>query len=211
MVRTGASPQDHAIFQTAAFTGLRMGELIALRWRDVDLPIRTIRVAASFSHRQLTTPKSGKGRAVPIIDPVGTLTRLHRRDDMTRPDDLVSPGSLGGHLDDSALRRRYKKARDNAGLRPLRLHDPRHTFGTHAIHTADPRELPEWMEQADFSTTKICLSYKPRADAAQRLAAAFTPHEAPKASGSPQPLCARSLRAGRAARSTRGRRRSGRA
>ena len=84
------------------------------------------------------------------------------------------PGPLGGYLDDSALRRRYKTARDNAGLRPLRFHDLRHTFGTHAIRTADPRELQEWMGHADFSTTEIYLSYKPRADAARRLGEAFT-------------------------------------
>jgi integrase len=47
LMRAAASNQDRAIFQTAAFTGLRMGELLALRWRDVDLELRTIRVRAS--------------------------------------------------------------------------------------------------------------------------------------------------------------------
>ena len=131
LMRAAGSRQDRAIFQTAAFTGLRMGELLALRWRDVDLALRTIRVSASYSHRQLTTPKSGKGRAIPMIEPVArTLARLRKRDHMTGPDDLVLPGPLGGYLDDSALRRRYKTARDDAGLRPLRFHDLRHTFGT---------------------------------------------------------------------------------
>jgi integrase len=111
---------------------------------------------------------------VPIIDPVErALKRLRRRSELTGPDDLVFPGPLGGYLDDSALRRRYKTARENAGLRPLCFHDLRHTFGTHAIRTADPRELQEWMGYADFATTEIYLSYKPRADAARRLAAAF--------------------------------------
>ncbi len=174
LMRAAASQQDRAIFQTAAFTGLRMGELLALRWRDVDLELRAIRVSASYSHRQLTTPKSGKGRAMPIVEQLaGTLARLRRRDEMTGPDDLVFPGPLGGYLDDSALRRRYKTARDSARLRPLRFHDLRHTFGTHAIRTADPRELQEWMGHADFSTTEIYLSYRPRADAARRLAEAF--------------------------------------
>jgi len=52
-------------------------------------------------------------------------------------------------------------------------HDLRHTFGTHAIRTSDPRELQEWMGHADFATTEIYLSYKPRADAARRLGQAF--------------------------------------
>jgi integrase len=173
-MHAASSPQDRAIFQTAAFTGLRMGELLALRWRDVDLAMRTIRVTASYSHRQLTTPKSGKGRAVPIVESVAkTLARLRQRGQLAGADDLVFPGPLGGYLDDSALRRRYKTARDDAGLRALRFHDLRHTFGTHAIRTADPRELQEWMGHADFSTTEIYLSYKPRADAARRLGEAF--------------------------------------
>jgi integrase len=98
---------------------------------------------------------------------------LGTRELFTGPDDLVFPGTVGDFLDDSALRRRYKAARARAGLRPLRFHDLRHTFGTHAIRTADPRELQEWMGHADFATTEIYLSYKPRAEAARRLAAAF--------------------------------------
>jgi len=49
LVRAADGEQDAAIYLTAAFTGLRRGELIALRWRDVDFPAQTIRVRASFS------------------------------------------------------------------------------------------------------------------------------------------------------------------
>jgi integrase len=48
LVRAAESEQDAAIFLTAAFTGLRMGELLALHWRDVDFTGRTIRVRASY-------------------------------------------------------------------------------------------------------------------------------------------------------------------
>jgi integrase len=185
LVRHADSEQDGALFLTAALTGLRMGELLALRWRDVDFSLPAIRVRSSYSHRQLTTPKSGKGRAVPMTDQVAqALARVGQRRLLTGPDDLVFPGPLGGYLDDSALRRRYKTARGRAGLRPLRFHDLRHTFGTHAIRTADPRELQEWMGHADFSTTEIYLSYKPRADAALRPREAFT---APSSSYAPSP------------------------
>ncbi|MGH7314714.1 MAG: tyrosine-type recombinase/integrase [Candidatus Rokuibacteriota bacterium] len=52
-------------------------------------------------------------------------------------------------------------------------HDLRHTFGTHAIRHADPREVMEWMGHADLATTQKYLAYKPRRDAARRLSAAF--------------------------------------
>ena len=45
---------------TAAFTGLRLGEIGALRWRDVDFVRSLIRVRVSYSMKELTTPKSGK-------------------------------------------------------------------------------------------------------------------------------------------------------
>ena len=174
LVRAAESEQDAALFLTAAFTGLRMGELLALRWRDVDFQLQAIRVRASYTHRELGTPKNKTGRTVPMIDSVAqVLARLSQRERFTAMDDLVFAGTAGDHLDDSALRRRYKCARERAGLRPLRFHDLRHTFGTHAIRTADPRELQEWMGHADFATTEVYLSYKPRAEAAKRLALAF--------------------------------------
>lgn len=174
LVRAAADEQDSALFLTGALTGLRMGELLALRWRDVDFSAQALRVTASYTSGKLGTPKSGLGRVVPLIDEVAqALARLGERKRWTGPDDLVFAGQTGQYLDDSALRRRYKRARDAAGLRPLRFHDLRHTFGSVAIRTADPRELQEWMGHSDFSTTQIYMHYKPRADAARRLSAAF--------------------------------------
>jgi integrase len=70
LVRAAASEQDAAIFLTAAFTGLRRGELVALRWRDVDFTGSLIRVRATYTHEALTTPKSGRVRSVPMAPDV---------------------------------------------------------------------------------------------------------------------------------------------
>jgi integrase len=183
LVRAATSEQDAAMFLTAAFTGLRRGELLALRWRDVDFTGAVIRVRASYAEGQVTTPKSGKVRSVPLApDVAGALAKLGRRERFTAEADLVFVGDAGGHLDGSALRRRYTGALERAGLRRLRFHDLRHTFGTRMIAKADIRRVQEWMGHADIQTTMKYLHYAPRAEDARLVAEAFqlsTPPSAP--------------------------------
>jgi integrase len=127
LVRAAASEQDGAVYLTAAFTGLRRGELLALRWRDVDFAGSLIRVRASFAGGQLTSLKSGKVRSVPMAPEIArVLAELGARERGTGDDDLVFVGEYGFYLDGSALRRRYAAALRRAGLRPLRFHDLRH-------------------------------------------------------------------------------------
>jgi integrase len=174
LVRAAASDQDGVIYLTAAFTGLRLGELLALTWRDVDFAGSVVRVRASYAAGVLTTPKSGKVRAVPLApDVASALAQLGRRENWVGDDDLVFAGEAGGHLDGSALRRRYKEALGRAGLRPLRFHDLRHTFGTRMIAKADIRRVQEWMGHADIQTTMRYLHYAPHAEDAALVAEAF--------------------------------------
>ncbi len=85
LVRAAESEQDGAIYLTAAFTGLRRGELVALRWRDVDFAASRVRVCGSFAGGRLTTPKSGKVRSVPLApDVASALARLASRERLDR-------------------------------------------------------------------------------------------------------------------------------
>lgn len=191
LVRAADSQQDAAIYLTAAFTGLRRGELVALRWRDVDFPRRHVRVTASYSERMLTTPKSGKVRSVPMAPAVAeALARLNQRGEHTAEDDLVFCGLAGGFLDGSALYRRYKATLKRAYLRDLRFHDLRHTFGTQVI--GNPRvsilQVKEWMGHADVDTTMKYLHFAPRAGDADLIGEAFAPRlDAPPAWAEPEP------------------------
>ena len=174
LVRAAASEQDAAIYLTAAFTGLRRGELIALRWRDVGFAGSVIRVRGNYAGGSVTSPKSGKVRSVPMAPDVAqALASLGGRKDWSSDDDLVFAGEAGGYLDGSALRRRYTAALKRAGLRPLRFHDLRHTFGTRMIAHADIRRVQEWMGHADIKTTMRYLHYAPSADEAALAAKAF--------------------------------------
>jgi len=175
LVRAATSEADGALFLTAAFTGLRMGELLALCWRDVDFADSVVRVRSNFAGGQLTTPKSGKVRSVPMApDVASALARLGRRDDWTGDDDLVFPNATGSFMTDTALRGRYKSALRRAGLRDLRFHDLRHTFGTRMIAKADIRRVQEWMGHADVQTTMKYLHYAPHDEDARLVAEAFS-------------------------------------
>jgi integrase len=174
LVREAGSEQDGTLYLTAAFTGLRMGELLALRWRDVDFELDAVHVRRSFTGGREDTPKSGRERTVPMAAEVAqALARLSQREDHTDDEHLVFCGKHGGHLSPSKLRIRYKAALAKAGLRLLRFHDLRHTFGTHAIRTADSREVMEWMGHQDLKTTQLYLAFKPQQGAARRISVAF--------------------------------------
>ena len=177
LVRAAASEQDGAIYLTAALTGLRRGELVALRWCDVDFEREAIRVRGTYANGALTSPKSGKGRSVPMVAQVATvLAQLGQRDHDVGDEDLVFPGEHGRYLDGSALRRRYVAAQKAADLPLIRFHDLRHTFGTLAARGAESLvELQHWMGHAEIRTTQRYTHYREQRDAAKRLARAFEP------------------------------------
>lgn len=174
LVRAAASEQGGAIYLTAAMTGLRRGELVALRWRDIDFAGEAIRVRANYSFGELVTPKSGKVRSVPMVPEVAqALARLGQRELFTGEQDPVFAGTVGGHLDASALRRRYAEAVKRAGLRPLPFHSLRHYFGSMAVNRASLVQVQSWMGHSHIQTTARYLHAKSQADDAALLAAAF--------------------------------------
>src|SRR5687768_15011092 len=146
-------------------TGLRQGELAGLRWRDVDWAARLVRVRRSYSRGQWTTPKSRRSsRAVPMADRVATeLERHFQRTAYVHDDDLVfCHPETGRPYDASKSRVRFKQALKRAGLRDLRFHNLRHTYGTRMAAAGTPlRTLQGWMGHRDYKTTEIYADFAP--------------------------------------------------
>jgi integrase len=181
LVRAANDEQDAAIFLTAAFADLRRGEIVALRWRDVDFAKRALRIETSVVHGEVGSTKGGRGRAVPMVREVAeALARLGNRGYLTDRDDPVFPGE-GDWLDGSALRRRFVAACGRADLRVLRFHDLRHTFGSNAINRANLVQVQAWMGHADHRTTMRYLHHKSLDAGADLLAGAFAVNNANEA------------------------------
>ncbi len=175
-----ASTSNHlaALFTVAAFTGLRLGEIRALRWADIDFAGRMVMVRRNHpSHGDEKAPKSGKVRSVPLIDQAArVLDDLSRRELFTEPGDRVFCSPTGGVMDDVPIRRQFYAALTAAGLghlrdkeEPIVFHDLRHTFGTLGAAIWPLHDLQGYMGHADIATTMIYVHHVPKVQAADEL------------------------------------------
>src|SRR5271167_448484 len=105
--------QDAELVRVAAYTGMRQGELRALRWSDVGDDVLTVSRALSAGVASGT--KGGKVRHVPLVPQAAdALERLRERGHFTAPDELVFCNWRGRALDESALTRDRKSTRLNS-------------------------------------------------------------------------------------------------
>ncbi len=181
---------DRALYLTAAMTGLRQGELLGLRWRDVDWAAQKVRVVRPYVRGQFRTPKSRlSSRAVPMADRVGReLELLFQGSAYQSEDDLVFGHPHTGHpLERGQVSKRFKRTLKRAGVREVRFHDLRHTFGTRCAAAGVPlRTLQAWMGHADIKTTMVYTHYAPGANEADLVNGVFEPNAV-----SPPPLASR--------------------
>ena len=161
----------------AAYTGVRLGELRALTWPDLDLDARTARIDKTYYRDRLQrSTKSGHDRTVPVPEHVAGVLRAWQDACPTAPDGLVFPGRSGRVLDADTFRATvWRRAVREAGLPPdVRIHDLRHTSASlYLQHGATVREV---MEIHGWRQMQTALRYLHTADtlnaAADRLSAA---------------------------------------
>ena len=184
-------PVLRPLIRTAAMSGLRQSELLGLRWRDVDWTAQRLRVRNTYVRGE----HSGEGksdlstsRSVPMATKVAVdLDGWSRRTVYGGENDLVFAHPLTGRpLDRSKVTKRFKEACVTAGVRPIRFHDLRHTFGTQLVASNAPlRSVQEWLGHADAKTTQIYTHYAPNAHEVDQVDAAFTD---PDAGAAPEEL-----------------------
>jgi integrase len=165
-------PTEYALYTVAAMTGLRQGELVALRWRDIDWTAGVVRVRRTYTRGEWGTPKSRRSsRAVPLADRAARELERHFQRSAYRADDDVvfCHPHTGNPYDASKLRERFYDAMRAAGMGHrvgreggITFHSLRHTFGTRMAAVGVPmRTLQEWMGHRDHTTTLIYADFAP--------------------------------------------------
>jgi len=134
-----------------AMTGMRRGEVLGLRWSDVDLNAARISVrhaVVTVAYAVLeSTPKSHQARVIDLDPETVDLLRVHRErqqaeraqwDGEYRDRDLVVAKENGEPVHPQSLSQTFERLVEESGLRRIRLHDLRHTHATIAVKAGVP-------------------------------------------------------------------------
>jgi integrase len=138
-----------------ATTGMRRGEVVGLRWADVDLDAARVSIVQThvLVNRKVivSEPKTLKGRRSVALDPatVGALRQLRRRqleERLAQGAFWTDSGLLAVHEDGTSINPRlfsswFAQHARAAGLPPIRLHDLRHSYATAALAAGIPAKI----------------------------------------------------------------------
>jgi integrase len=153
---------DRVLYLMAAMTGLRQGELVALRWRDVDWTAGRIRVRQNYVLGEFGTPKSRRStRSVPMADALaGELDRLHQTSNWRGDGDLVfADPDVGAPLDKAAIPPSLPpSAQGRKAGRVAQISRPpahvRHTDGGCRDADADPTRVDGTSRHRDYPAVR---------------------------------------------------------
>jgi integrase len=160
--------QWRALIGLAVYAGLRQGEILAIRWSDVDwahnrVYVRqnlqpTHKAAAVEGVERLAAPKSERGnRAVPLRPVLRQLLEQHKPLARTNELGLLFASRSGSPLDArNVVREVYEPAVKRAGLRQITFHSLRHTFVTMCAAAGVPlAKVGDWVGHSDSKITEI--------------------------------------------------------
>ncbi len=146
-------PLAHAMIVVALNTGLRLGELLALRWDAVDLKAGRIHVREAVARGIIGTPKSGRAREVPLNNTV--IAALRGWKHLRGP--LVFCTDDGRMMTKNEAKAPLRRARLKAGITELGWHDMRHSFASHLVMRGVP--LKAVQELLGHATIEMTMRY----------------------------------------------------
>jgi integrase len=158
-----------ALYVLAIHTGMRQGELLALKWENIDLESGVINVKRTLTKDKgrllFGEPKSAKGRRrIDLTDAAVAALRAHlsrqmgdmqRLGDLYQDQGLVFTTNTGAPISPSNLRQRsFDKLLKKAGVRAIRFHDLRHTCATLLLRREiHPKYVQELLGHANIKMT----------------------------------------------------------
>ena len=188
-IRPLTAPQARAYLDAAPATyrvmaevligaGLRIGEVIALEWRDVDHEAGTLRVERAYKRGLIGLPKGGRPRGVLVDSHLLALLKQHRVNQFAagRRSELIFPNEAGNHRTPANIRgRAHRQTLADAALpESVRLHDLRHTAATLWLAAGESVYfVKEQLGHADLKTTISAYGHPDQAahrQAAERAA-----------------------------------------
>ncbi len=139
--------RDRALLELFYSSGLRLSEVCALRWRDLDIPQGQVTVLG----------KGGKQRTVPVGSHARTALQAWRAQSTGSTDGHVFPGRGGAQISARAIQLRIKHLAARRGvLKRVHPHLLRHSFASHVLESSgDLRGVQELLGHADIATTQI--------------------------------------------------------
>ncbi|MGD1045579.1 MAG: site-specific integrase [Bacteroidota bacterium] len=137
---------------TALLSGLRLGELLALRWNDIDFYSKVIQVKNS----ETFTTKTRKNRIVPMSEELFRLLR-DRKENIKNESMFVFHNEKGKPLKEQTISQQFKKHVINAGINnKLHFHSLRHSFATHLVKKGVPLfAIQKLLGHSTSKTTEI--------------------------------------------------------
>ena len=164
-----------ALFTLAVSTGMRQGELLGLRWSDVDIDAKRLQVQQALQRQReeglvFVTPKTRQSRRTIVLSDravVALKSHLARQDDRRATagcrwveHDLVFAGLTGGPLEPSKITLEFKRTLAAAGLPAIRFHDLRHTAATLLLsQNLHPKMVSEMLGHSTISITLDTYSH----------------------------------------------------
>jgi integrase len=185
LVRHAPRVFEEAFWLCGAHAGLRLpGEALGLRWGAVDFNALVLRPYDNWVRDQLDTPKTSDCEAIPMTPRLTrALLKLKQRGYATGDDDFVFVSELEPDrpVRDKPLRAAFKLACQEAGLKPIKMYNLRHSFGTSlAAKGVDVRTIQGLMRHARLNTTEQYMAYAPRPELANQITRALDPESLPQ-------------------------------